>query len=54
MKCRVTTDGCTMRSDRAPAILEQEDWPLWLDAAHDPTALLASVRPERFEVRVAA
>ncbi|QQQ19714.1 SOS response-associated peptidase [Brevundimonas vitis] len=35
--------------DRAPAILEPEDWALWLDPGQDAAALLASVRPERFE-----
>ena len=39
--------------DRAPVILEPEDWGVWLDPAQDAAALMASVRPERFEVDVA-
>ena len=37
--------------DRAPAILEPDEWNVWLDPAQDPAALLAAVRPERIAVR---
>lgn len=40
--------------DRAPLILEPDDWGVWLDPAKDATALLRSVRPARFEVVRAA
>lgn len=40
--------------DRAPVILEPDDWSIWLDPSQDAQALMASVRPERFEVDVAA
>lgn len=40
--------------DRAPVILEPDDWAIWLDPAQDARALMAAVRPERFEVDVAA
>jgi len=36
--------------DRAPVILEPEEWGAWLDPATDAQVLMASVRPERFEV----
>lgn len=36
---------------RAPVILEQEDWATWLNPDADAEALMAAVRPERFEVR---
>ena len=36
--------------DRAPVILEPEDWAVWLDPAQDAKALLSAVRPARFEV----
>lgn len=36
--------------DRAPRILEPEDWASWLDTSVDPDPLLARVDPERFEV----
>lgn len=36
--------------DRAPVILEADEWADWLDPSKDATALLAAVRPERFEV----
>ena len=36
--------------DRAPLILEPEEWGLWLDHSNDPEAIMRSVRPERFEV----
>ena len=39
--------------DRAPVILEPEEWGAWLDPSQDAAALLAAVRPERFEVDVA-
>jgi putative SOS response-associated peptidase YedK len=38
---------------RAPVILEPEEWSAWLNPAQDPTALLASLRPERFDVAAA-
>jgi putative SOS response-associated peptidase YedK len=40
--------------DRAPVILEGDEWSAWLDPAADADALLKSVRPERFELRTAA
>jgi putative SOS response-associated peptidase YedK len=40
--------------DRAPVILEQDDWGVWLDPAQDAASLLAAVRPERFELSSAA
>lgn len=40
--------------DRAPVILEPEEWGRWLDPSVDAPALLAAVRPERFEIRAAA
>jgi putative SOS response-associated peptidase YedK len=40
--------------DRAPVILEPEEWSAWLDPSHDAGELLAATRPERFEVREAA
>lgn len=40
--------------DRAPVILEPEEWSRWLDPAQDAGELLAAVRPERFEVSEAA
>ncbi len=36
--------------DRAPRILEEDDWATWLDPAQDAQALLHAVRPDRFEV----
>jgi putative SOS response-associated peptidase YedK len=36
--------------DRAPVILEADEWGTWLDPACDSTQLLAAVRPDRFEV----
>ena len=35
---------------RAPVILEPAEWGDWLDPAKDAGALIAAVRPERFEV----
>jgi len=40
--------------DRAPVILEPDEWGRWLDPAQDAGELIAAVRPERFEVRDAA
>lgn len=40
--------------DRAPVILEPEEWGRWLDPAQDAAELMASVRPDRFEVRATA
>lgn len=40
--------------DRAPVILEPEEWGAWLDPAQDADGLLKSVRPERFELRAPA
>jgi putative SOS response-associated peptidase YedK len=39
--------------DRAPVILEPDEWPRWLDPEQDAAELLAAVRPERFEIREA-
>jgi putative SOS response-associated peptidase YedK len=39
--------------DRAPVILEPEEWSAWLDPARDAEALMAAVRPERFEIAAA-
>ncbi len=36
--------------DRAPVILEPDEWSAWLDPAQDARELMAAVRPERFEV----
>jgi putative SOS response-associated peptidase YedK len=36
--------------DRAPVILEQDEWGAWLDPSQDGVALMAAVRPERFEL----
>lgn len=36
--------------DRAPLILEPDEWSLWLDPSRDPAAVMAAVRPERFEL----
>jgi putative SOS response-associated peptidase YedK len=36
--------------DRAPVILEPEEWMTWLDPTRDTQALVAAVRPERFEL----
>ncbi len=38
---------------RAPVVLDQEDWGLWLDPSRDAGELLAAIRPHRFEVRPA-
>jgi putative SOS response-associated peptidase YedK len=38
---------------RAPVILEPDEWLQWLDPSQDAEALMASVRPERFEVSAA-
>lgn len=40
--------------DRAPVILEPDEWSRWLDPAQDVSELMAAVRPERFEVSEAA
>jgi putative SOS response-associated peptidase YedK len=40
--------------NRAPVILEPDEWMHGLDPAQDPAELIAAVRPERFEVAVAA
>jgi len=40
--------------DRAPVILEPDEWSRWLDPAQDAGELMAAVRPERFEVSEAA
>jgi len=34
---------------RAPVILEEPEWPVWMDPAADARPLLKAVRPERFE-----
>lgn len=36
--------------DRAPVILEPEEWTAWLDPSTDAQGLMAAVRPERFEL----
>ena len=36
--------------DRAPVVLDPEDWATWLDPAQDAGPLMAAVRPERFVV----
>jgi|GEM_PF-3810434 len=36
--------------DRAPVILEPDEWGTWLDPALDPTDLIAAVRPQGFEI----
>jgi putative SOS response-associated peptidase YedK len=36
--------------DRAPVILDQDDWAVWLDPTKDAKDLLQAVRPARFEV----
>lgn len=40
--------------DRAPVILDPEDWGAWLDPAQDCSQILRAVRPARFEVSRAA
>jgi putative SOS response-associated peptidase YedK len=40
--------------DRAPVILEPEDWACWLNPSADATDLLCAIRPARFEVVRAA
>lgn len=40
--------------DRAPVILEPDEWKRWLDPSADAEELMAAVRPERFEVGLAA
>lgn len=40
--------------DRAPVILEPDEWSRWLDPAQDASELLGAVRPQRFEVSEAA
>jgi putative SOS response-associated peptidase YedK len=36
--------------DRAPVVLEEADWPTWLNPAQDARPLFGAVRPERFEI----
>jgi putative SOS response-associated peptidase YedK len=36
--------------DRAPVVLDPEDWAVWLDPAQDAKPLMAAVRAERFVV----
>lgn len=36
--------------DRAPVILDEEDWRVWLDPTQDAKELLRAVRPARFDV----
>jgi len=31
-------------------ILEPEEWSRWLDPTHDAAGLMATVRPERFDI----
>lgn len=40
--------------DRAPVILDPEDWGVWLDPAQDCNEIMRAVRPARFEVVRAA
>lgn len=40
--------------DRAPVILEADEWSNWLDPSKDAAELMAAVRPERFEIRAVA
>jgi putative SOS response-associated peptidase YedK len=40
--------------DRAPVILEPDEWSAWLDPKQDAGELMAAVRPERLEIRAAA
>ena len=42
--------GLAAYHDRAPVILDEADWGLWLDPASDAQDLMAAVRPERFEI----
>jgi putative SOS response-associated peptidase YedK len=39
--------------DRAPVILEEAEWPVWLAPAASAAEVLAAVRPERFAVAAA-
>jgi putative SOS response-associated peptidase YedK len=39
--------------ERAPVILEEAEWPVWLDPAASAAEVLAAVRPERFAVGAA-
>jgi putative SOS response-associated peptidase YedK len=36
--------------DRAPVILEPDEWAAWLNPSQDAQALIQAVRPERFEL----
>jgi len=36
--------------DRAPVILEPQEWSLWLDPAQDPAHLFSAVRADRFHL----
>lgn len=36
--------------DRAPVVLDPDDWTTWLDPSKDPDQILHAVRPERFVV----
>lgn len=40
--------------DREPVILEPTKWRAWLDPSEDARALMAALRPERFEDRAPA
>ncbi|MFL5297805.1 MAG: SOS response-associated peptidase [Phenylobacterium sp.] len=45
--------GLAEYHDRAPVILERDEWATWLDPEGDATALVRAVRPERFAVGAA-
>lgn len=52
----ITTDSAGWLAeyhDRAPAILEPDEWAAWLDPTVDADGLLRSLRPERFELMAA-
>lgn len=36
--------------DRAPMILDQSEWGLWLDPSNDPETIMRAVRSDRFEI----
>jgi putative SOS response-associated peptidase YedK len=45
-----SADWLARYHDRAPVILEPNEWQTWMDPAADATELLKNVRPERFQV----
>jgi putative SOS response-associated peptidase YedK len=36
--------------DRAPVVVEPNEWRAWLDLGQDATRVLIAARPERFEL----